>query len=155
MRISNISQFLNGADNIVAQQHTDGSARFWTINLTTGTAPSTTPVNLTGHTLQFDTIHASGDVSTPDRSGNFTISNFAIDSGASAQSRDALATITDAAQGQISLYLPADLDSREVSVDASTGVNIIYGALRISSSGATPVIRTVRVLIVMRSSVIA
>ena len=161
MRISNINQFLSGADNVVSTQHTEGSARTWTISLTTGTAPNTVPVDLTGFTVQYDTQEATASVTAPEtpRGGGaptYTVTNFMVPTtNNDARSRDTLASITNPTMGQLSLYLPADLHRGPVAVDAADNASIVWGALRLIGTGTQPRIITVRTLIVVRASVIA
>lgn len=152
MRISNISAFAGGADDVVATQLVDGSARNWDIDLTDQNGD---PLNLTGYSYEFSTITAKGDITPAIRGSSFTLENLELDSGAVAVDQSNLLSVVGAVtDGKLRLYLPANLYTGTVPFDTNTQTPFVIGTIRINDGSITnPVILSIRVLIVIRYGV--
>ena len=159
MRISNFAETLGGATNLVADQIVNGAAR--NIQLTinqprTDPVATNVPQDLTGYTLEFDTIQGSAGNLTPGRDGGFVVNDITLDATATPISRDANATIADAAAGIINIYIPNDYYTGDVNIDSNTNVPCVIGNLRYTDASATnPIVNVVRVLHFIRYGVIA
>ncbi len=152
MRISNFASVLGGANTLVADQLVNGAAR--TIPVRIGSEDN--PVDITGYTLEFDTQQASATSLTPARGNAFTVGDLVIEPGSTPVSRDALASIADAPNGLIHVYIPVDYYSGTVGFDSNTDVPCVIGNLRYSNGATTnPEIGVVRVLHFIRYGVIA
>ena len=153
MRISNISAFAGGADDVVSTQLVNGSARNWDIDLTDA---SGNPLDLTGYSYEFDTVTATGDITPSTRGSSYTLANLALDNGATVEDRsNLLSLVGDADEGKIRLYLPSNLYTGTVPFDTDTGTPFVVGTIRIQDGDTNPTILSIRVLIVIRYGAIS
>lgn len=191
MRISNISEFAGGADDVVAIQIVHGSAIKWLLTLT---GANNTTIPTADLDFEFDIVAATGTI-TPGSRGAFTLSNLSLVDASNVRSRDELVTkhgTSDVAgiaadpaavppvvasegtsstleANQVQLYLPThpssgadaiyeptgDDMSAAIAFDSDASVPIVVGTLRYSDGAAQPVIRSIRVIIVIRYGVVA
>lgn len=153
MRISNVQEFLGGANNLVADQIVNGAARNVTFTITDDDGMA---VDLSGYTVEYDTIQATAPTLTPGRGGAFTVGSLVLQTGSTPTSNDALVSVADATNGIINLYIPADYYTGDVGFDSNTNVPCVVGNLRYSNADATtPEIGVIRVLHFIRYGVIA
>jgi hypothetical protein len=153
MRISNISAFAGGADDVVCTQLVNGSARNWDIDLTDSDGG---PLDLTGYSYEFDTVTATGDITPATRGSSFTLANLTLDSGATVEDRSTLiSAVGSPVDGKLRLYLPTNLYTDSVPFDTNTDVPFVVGTIRIHSGDSNPTILSIRVLIVIRYGAIS
>jgi hypothetical protein len=153
MRISNISAFAGGADDVVCTQLVNGSARNWDIDLTDSEGG---PLDLTGYSYEFDTVTATGDITPATRGSSFTLANLTLDSGATVEDRSTLiSAVGSPVDGKLRLYLPTNLYTDSVPFDTNTDVPFVVGTIRIHSGDSNPTILSIRVLIVIRYGAIS
>ncbi|MDA8816997.1 hypothetical protein N9N32_00025 [Alphaproteobacteria bacterium] len=153
MRISNISAFAGGADDVVCTQLVNGSARNWDIDLTDSEGGA---LDLTGYSYEFDTTTATGDITPATRGSSFTLANLTLDSGATVEDRSTLiSAVGSPVDGKLRLYLPTNLYAGSVPFDTNTDVPFVVGTIRIQSGDSNPTILSIRVLIVIRYGAIS
>ena len=153
MRISNVDDFLGGANNLIADQIVAGAARH--VSFTINDA-NNMPLDLTGYTIEYDTIQATTPMITPGRGGSFTVAPMALEDGAVPIERNAFATTPAPTTGVIDLYIPNDYYTGTVPFDTNENVPCVIGNLRyFPSATVDPEIGVIRTLFFIRYGVIA
>ena len=148
MRISNISDYLGGASNVVARSLIRGEQIHFNGIVTE--SDGTTPIDIADWTVSSVVEFYKGDA-TVGRSGA-TITNLVA-----FEKDDTTLTFTKAADtstGVVTLTVPADLvsDDDTAELDASTGIIMPVAYLTFNSGGTNPTIRKSRAVFIIRHS---
>lgn len=146
MRISNISQYAGGANDVVADEYVNGAKMTTSVSLKdeAGTA-----IDLTGYTYELDVQFATATVSGPSGSANaITVSNMVLTPAATLPAKDISSSVTapTPTNGTIEVAWPVNLFEGDVPLDAMAAVPVVVGTLYINDNTTSNTISTVRFL---------
>lgn len=147
MRISNISEYAGGADNVVASEYVNGSKHIDTLVLRDS---SGSVFDLTDYTYELDVQFGLSDIQAAGRSINITRLILDLDDSgmptlAAKDISSAVSTLV-AADGTFTIEWPVDLYEGTVPLDATTNVPVCICTLYINDNESSNTIRTVRFL---------
>jgi hypothetical protein len=134
MRITKETQQLFGTDrDVQAYSLLQGEAK--TINYQFTQGVSNTPIDITAYVFSAEIIERTAD-SVTDTPKGISISGLAPKTGANAISLTTGITVTNAATGNLQLYIPASVTSAEPS-DPDSVMPVIYtGYLAVNDGGS-------------------
>ena len=146
MRISNISQYLGGADNVVARSMLRGEQIIYNINYTTGIDKDI--VDISKFTLEAEAEFYTATVNVTSRSATITSLSNIENKG----NRDLPVTITDADAGVAQLVVPFDLiEAGEAGTINSINEVVISAIYLTVDDGGNPAsINRHRILLIIR-----
>ena len=155
MRISNISQYLGGANNVKAISLIRGEQINYRGTVTDQSTPAN-PINISGFTISAVAEFYTADVTIAGSgsSATATLANFQASSKADATLTVTVDSDQSANTGQFTVTIPTDLalDTDTADLDAQTGVLLAVIYLTYNDGGTPATIRKSRIVAIIRHS---
>lgn len=146
MQVTNVNEFLGGADQVVGFELLRGERRRQPLRMENS---SGTPINFTGATLSATAQFKTGTIATTKKT--ITITNFADPNPAIANRTLTITPDTDLTQGRATLTIPEDLATASQVAPAGATDNVLMAIVYVTYNlGNTRDIVIHRLLIVIR-----
>ena len=148
MRVSNISQFLGGADNVAAREIIRGEQLIYRGTVSRdGTA-----LDIADFTISATAEFYTAGVSIRGSGSSATATIESLEASSKADSTLTVTKETDTSTGRFNVVIPADLatDSDTAGIDADQGVLLAVVYLEYNDGAVTPTIRKSRLVVIVR-----